>query len=86
MKSNIGILNALCRITCGLTILAWATAKLTKRSSSSMYLLAAMMGAMKVGEGITRFCPITKMVQDTVQEADSQSEGQTETGPSMNQL
>lgn len=30
IKQNIGIVNALIRITCGLTILAWSTAKMVK--------------------------------------------------------
>ncbi|MFC3885428.1 DUF2892 domain-containing protein [Bacillus songklensis] len=59
MKPNIGIINALVRITFGFTVLTWATARLAKRPYRESYLLAAMMGAMKVGEGITRFCPLT---------------------------
>ncbi|MGG1401480.1 DUF2892 domain-containing protein [Bacillus salipaludis] len=59
IKPNIGILNALIRITFGLTVLAWATAKLVKRPWRDSYLLAAVCGAMKVGEGIVRYCPVT---------------------------
>jgi hypothetical protein len=59
MKPNIGIVNALVRITFGLTVLAWSTARFTKRPYRESYLLAAMAGAMKVAEGITRFCPLT---------------------------
>jgi hypothetical protein len=56
---NIGILNALIRITVGLTILSWSTAKLVKRPWRDSYLLMAMLGAMKVAEGIVRYCPLT---------------------------
>ncbi|MDP4086053.1 MAG: DUF2892 domain-containing protein [Bacillota bacterium] len=58
---NIGILNALIRITVGLTILSWITAKLVKRPWRDSYLIMAMLGAMKVAEGIVRFCPLTAL-------------------------
>ncbi|GHI01240.1 YgaP family membrane protein [Neobacillus kokaensis] len=61
IKPNIGILNALIRITAGLTILAWCTAKLVKRPWRDSYLLIAICGAMKVAEGIVRYCPLTAM-------------------------
>jgi hypothetical protein len=62
--SNIGIVNALVRITCGLTILAWATAKMTRRPWCTSYLLIALLAAMKVGEGIIRFCPMTALFEN----------------------
>lgn len=63
IESNIGILNALIRITIGLTILSWSTAKLSKRPYCNSYLWMAVCGAMKVAEGIVRFCPITAYIQ-----------------------
>lgn len=71
VKSNIGIVNALIRITVGLTVLAWSTSKLVKRPWRDSYLLMAMLGGMKVAEGIVRFCPLTALFergQDMVQE------------------
>jgi len=61
VKPNIGLLNALIRITCGLTILAWSTSKLVKCPWKDSYLFIAMMGGMKVAEGIVRYCPITDL-------------------------
>lgn len=61
VRPNIGILNALIRITCGLTILAWSTSKLVKWPWRDSYLLMAIIGAMKVAEGIVRYCPITDL-------------------------
>ncbi len=69
MRPNIGIVNALIRITCGLTMLSWATSKLVKRPWSDRYLIVAMLGGMKVGEGITRFCPLTALFQQYKQNA-----------------
>ncbi|MGN7176954.1 hypothetical protein BK139_22480 [Paenibacillus sp. FSL R5-0490] len=71
VKSNIGIVNALIRITVGLTVLAWSTSKLVKRPWRDSYLVMAMLGGMKVAEGIVRFCPLTALFergQDMVQE------------------
>jgi hypothetical protein len=71
VESNIGIVNALIRITVGLTVLAWSTSKLVKRPWRDSYLVMAMLGGMKVAEGIVRFCPLTALFergQDMVQE------------------
>lgn len=71
VKPNIGIVNALIRITVGLTVLAWSTSKLVKRPWRDSYLMMAMLGGMKVAEGIVRFCPLTALFergQDMVQE------------------
>lgn len=64
MKQNIGTINALIRITIGLTILSWSTAKLVKMPWRESYLFIAMCGAMKVAEGIVRFCPVTAMFEN----------------------
>lgn len=58
MKRNIGTMEAILRITCGLTGLAWSTAKMSRRCWSPIPIMIAMMSAMKVAEGITRFCPL----------------------------
>lgn len=58
-KSNIGIIDALIRITCGLTILSYCTAKLARKPWKQSYLILALLGAMKVGEGILKYCPVT---------------------------
>ena len=63
IEPNIGILNALIRITIGLTILSWSTAKLVKKPYCNSYLWISICGAMKVAEGIVRFCPITAYIQ-----------------------
>lgn len=61
LRPNISIINALVRITAGLTILAYGTAKLTRKRCSNSVLLFVMIGAMKVAEGILRFCPMTAL-------------------------
>jgi len=64
IRPNIGIVNALIRITCGFSVLAWATSKYCKRPWRDAYLIAIILGAMKVGEGILRFCPITYLFEN----------------------
>ncbi|KXG09863.1 hypothetical protein AT864_01822 [Anoxybacillus sp. P3H1B] len=63
VKVNIGILNAFIRITCGLTMLAWATSKMVKHPWRDSYMVIAWLAAMKVAEGITRFCPLTALYE-----------------------
>lgn len=63
ITKNIGIINALIRITIGLTILSWSTAKMVKFPWRDSYLFIAICGAMKVAEGIVRFCPVTALFE-----------------------
>ncbi|WP_079504415.1 YgaP family membrane protein [Mesobacillus jeotgali] len=77
VRPNIGIVNALVRITAGLTILAWSTSKMVKRPWKDSYLFIAMLGAMKVGEGIVRYCPMTAAYekgQDMMEQKNSEDE------------
>lgn len=82
MKPNINMINALVRITFGLTILTWATARLSKRPYRESYLLAAIVGAMKVAEGITRFCPLTFLYENYQHNQHHEQQEQTTFNPS----
>jgi Protein of unknown function (DUF2892) len=61
LRPNISIINALVRITIGLTLLSYGTAKLTRRRCSNSVIILVILGAMKVAEGILRFCPMTAL-------------------------
>ncbi|MDQ0219837.1 DUF2892 domain-containing protein [Peribacillus cavernae] len=63
VQQNIGIVNALIRIICGFTLLAWTTAKLVKKPGRESYILVAMLAAMKIGEGFLRYCPLTDIYE-----------------------
>lgn len=64
-KQNISILNALMRITCGFTFLTWATAKMVKKPwKNQSYLMVVILSAMKVGEGILRYCPVVDVMEN----------------------
>lgn len=60
MKQNIGTVNSMVRITGGLTLLAWSIAKMAQEKPSGTQLFVSMMGAQKVAEGITHYCPLTE--------------------------
>jgi hypothetical protein len=76
VKQNINIVNALIRITLGLTVVAWSTAKIVKRPWRDSYLILTMLGAMKVAEGILRFCPLTLLYERNKQNENKQSESE----------
>ncbi|OCA82980.1 hypothetical protein A8F94_17690 [Bacillus sp. FJAT-27225] len=83
VKQNIGIVNALIRITAGLTILSWCTSKMVKKPWRDSYLILAFLSAMKVAEGIVRYCPITDIIQrsgDKQKEGSGQSQEKEGTG------
>ncbi|PKG25147.1 YgaP family membrane protein [Niallia nealsonii] len=60
-KPNISLINALIRITCGFTFLAWSTAKLSKKPHNQSYLWIALLAGMKIAEGIVRYCPLVAL-------------------------
>lgn len=60
LKQNIGTVDSMLRITCGLTLLAWSIAKMANNKPSGGQLLVSLMGAQKVAEGITHYCPLTE--------------------------
>ncbi|MFJ7977396.1 YgaP family membrane protein [Peribacillus sp. JNUCC 23] len=63
VKANIGIPNALLRITCGFTFLAWSISKMSRKPWKGSYLVIAMCSGMKIGEGILRFCPFVALYE-----------------------
>ncbi|WP_102347875.1 YgaP family membrane protein [Bacillus sp. Marseille-P3661] len=83
IKPNIGIVNALVRITFGLAMLSWSTAKMVKRPWRESYFFVAVMAAMKVAEGITKFCPLTALFEQYQQQQNQN--GQQQQGPNQQQ-
>ncbi|PLR99207.1 YgaP family membrane protein [Bacillus sp. T33-2] len=63
VKQNIGILNAFIRITIGLAVLSWTTARMAKKPRRGSYKIIALLGGMKVAEGILRYCPLTALYE-----------------------
>ena len=57
VKPNIGIFNALIRITIGLTILAWSTSKMVKHPWRDSYLFMAILRGDESCGGNCSFLP-----------------------------
>ncbi|AQQ54090.1 YgaP family membrane protein [Planococcus lenghuensis] len=59
MKQNIGTIDSMIRIAGGLSLLSYCTAKMAREKPSGTDIFMTVMGAQKVAEGITHYCPIT---------------------------
>ncbi len=57
MRKNVGTVDASIRITIGLLGLAYGIGRMSRRPHRTPWLLMTM-SAMKVAEGVTRFCPM----------------------------
>jgi hypothetical protein len=57
MRKNVGTVDATIRITLGLLGLAYGIGKMSRKPRRAPWFLMTM-SAMKVAEGITRFCPM----------------------------
>lgn len=82
IKPNIGILNAMVRITAGFTLMSYCTIRALKRPYSDTNVLWIMIGAMKVAEGIVRYCPVTALVQTGMKANDGKKEQEQTINPS----
>lgn len=60
MKKNVGDLDSFLRIAAGLSLLGLG---IKKESNSCIFL-----GSMKVAEGITKFCPLLRLMHMSTQE------------------
>lgn len=86
IKPNIGLLNALIRITLGFTILSWATAKLVKKPWRDSYLFIVLLSAMKIAEGIVRYCPLTALFEKCQIMNNQQQNSQTDELDELDEL
>lgn len=76
MQNNIGTVDRYVRLTAGLLALG---AGVSMRRQSPGRTLLMSLGAMKVAEGVTGWCPLIQLAQATTQQttsAASQNEGQ----------
>jgi hypothetical protein len=62
MKKNVGMYDAFIRITCGLMGLSYSTARMARYPYRTFPFVIAMLSAIKVAEGVTRFCPLLAML------------------------
>ncbi|MGP4060619.1 YgaP family membrane protein [Halobacillus litoralis] len=75
MKQNIGIINSMVRITAGLSMLTFLTIRSARRKDASVHPMMIVIAAMKVAEGIVRYCPLTAAFEEMTEETDGKEEG-----------
>lgn len=75
MKPNIGIVNSMIRITAGLSMLTFLTIRGARHENDSSHPLLIILSALKVAEGIVRFCPLTAAYEEMAVEKDGKEEG-----------
>lgn len=68
MKKNVNTVDAIMRITIGLTGVAWGTARMVYHPHRSFPMVVTMLSAMKVAEGVTRFCPMLALFNTSSRE------------------
>ncbi|MFC0189963.1 DUF2892 domain-containing protein [Fictibacillus aquaticus] len=84
MRQNIGLINAMIRIAAGLTMVAVFAAKFSRRPYKESYIFMILMGAMKVAEGIVRFCPVTELFHTAKEMSDMNMDDMTKEGSFIN--
>ncbi|ERI08684.1 YgaP family membrane protein [Aneurinibacillus aneurinilyticus] len=62
MKKNVGLCDAFIRITLGLIGLSYSTARMAQRPYGMSPFIITILSAIKIAEGITRFCPLLAML------------------------
>lgn len=73
MKKNVGTLDSMIRITLGLFGLAWSISQTVKHPRRKMPVFIAFQSALKVAEGVTRFCPgLALLGIDTLNKEDTE--------------
>jgi hypothetical protein len=75
LKPNIGIVQALIRIAAGISMVGYATAALVTKPKQLTAHLTLLAGAIKIAEGIVRYCPSMALINQFRHNEESESEG-----------
>ncbi|MRH44562.1 DUF2892 domain-containing protein [Aquibacillus halophilus] len=86
IRQNIGILNALVRITCGFTLLTYASVKMMRRPYHQGSMVLVVLAAMKIAEGIVRYCPVTAVITNYMNNSDTEDSEDSEDVPKEEDL
>lgn len=82
MRKNVGTIDASIRITLGLLGLAYGIGKMSRRNGRAPWALM-MLSAMKVAEGITRYCPMLDAAGISTHEGKELMNNQEKSGATM---
>jgi hypothetical protein len=69
-----GIIQAMIRIAAGVSMIGYATAALVTKPKQLTAHLTLLAGAIKIAEGIVRYCPSMTLINQFRQKQDSQGE------------
>jgi Protein of unknown function (DUF2892) len=69
-----GIIQAMIRIAAGVSMVGYATAALVTKPKQLTAHLTLLAGAIKIAEGIVRYCPSMTLINQFRQKQDSQGE------------
>jgi len=69
VKKNVGTLDAMIRLVAGFTGLAWAIA-MASRPFSRPPVGLMLLSALKIAEGLTRWCPMLALMGASTRELD----------------
>ena len=72
LSKNISQQNAFIRLACGIALVSFGTARVSRNSSCLMGKLMILGGAMKAAEGHYQYCPITAMVRAVETDGDEE--------------
>ncbi|UFT99917.1 DUF2892 domain-containing protein [Radiobacillus kanasensis] len=78
MQQNVGNVDAYIRLTCGFTMLSYATARMIKNPNKEGSIAMAGLAAMKIAEGISRYCPMIDCINRTLESKNMQKKQQAE--------
>ncbi len=76
LKPNITEQNAFIRIISGVMMACFGTARLARNPKCTTGTMMVAAGAMKIGEGYYRYCPLTAMAKEQSSQAQS-AQGQS---------
>ncbi|WP_431028100.1 YgaP-like transmembrane domain [Lysinibacillus sp. LZ02] len=68
LSQNISEQNAFMRMTCGIALACFGTARIARNPNCLMGKMMIMAGAMKVAEGYYQYCPVVALVADKNEE------------------
>lgn len=71
IKKNVGTFDALMRITWGIVGVSWGISRMVHFPHKSSPVIVTMLSAMKVAEGVTRWCPMLDMLGLSTVEKDT---------------
>ncbi|MGN7118449.1 YgaP-like transmembrane domain [Lysinibacillus odysseyi] len=62
LSENISEQNGFIRMICGIALVSFGTARISRKPDCLIGKLMVIGGAMKVAEGYYQYCPVTAMV------------------------